>query len=208
MRKTPNFRRARHLPLVLGALAVVGAAAAIGHDLKHGGVANAPREKPLTEIPLRDDRAQPTTLGAFAGRWQLLFFGYTTCPDVCPTTLAYLARELEELGPAAAAVAPIFVSVDPERDTPERLGLYVHSFSPRIAALSGTVPDLEALTKALGAHFKRLDAEGSAAEYLMAHPSSFYILDPLGRFVKSMPQPLARGDVAREMRRLTGAPSH
>ena len=113
-----------------------------------------------------------------------VFFGFTSCPDVCPTTLATLARWLEGLDEAeAAALKVVFVSIDPRRDTPEAIGAYIAHFDPRIIGLTGDPDALRALAAELGADF-RVSGEGES--YEVAHSAAIYLIDRDGRFVGSM----------------------
>ena len=91
-----------------------------------------------SEFSLVDHTGKPVTDEDFAGKWQILFFGFTSCPDVCPTTLNDVSLILEELGDGAEQVAPLFISVDPERDTPHVMAEYVANFDPRIVGLTGS----------------------------------------------------------------------
>jgi protein SCO1/2 len=132
------------------------------------------------ELNLTDHNGKPRTLNDFRGKVVVLFFGFTHCPDVCPTTLAELALVARELGPDAARMQVLFVTVDPERDTPELLRRYVPAFNPAFLGLYG---DAEATARAAQA-FKivyrkqPLDTSGS---YTMDHSAGTYILDQAGR---------------------------
>lgn len=119
---------------------------------------------------------------AFRGRYMLIYFGYTHCPDICPTTLMAVSQVLKELGPLAAKVQPVFVSIDPERDTPAVVGEYVGSFDPRIIGLTGSPTEIAAVTKQYRVFYKKLPADNSS-DYFMEHSSYIYVIDPHGDYV-------------------------
>ena len=119
----------------------------------------------------------------FSGRFTLVFFGFTFCPDVCPTALQVTSAALEKLGPKAARVTPLFITVDPERDTPEQLKSYVGSFHPSLVGLTGTQAEIDAVAKAYRVYFKRVKDERSSAGYTMDHTSIIYLMGPDGRFL-------------------------
>ncbi|MBY0530511.1 MAG: SCO family protein [Xanthobacteraceae bacterium] len=117
----------------------------------------------------------------FLGKPLLVFFGFTHCPDICPTTLFEISEILNRLGSDAAKVNAIFVTVDPERDTPEKLKLYLSSFHPQISALSGSEIQIEAIKKAYFVYAKRVPLEGGS--YTMDHTSIVYLMDKQGKFI-------------------------
>jgi len=129
----------------------------------------------LKPFVLTDARAQPITAESLKGRWSVLFFGFSHCPDICPATLAQLAEAEKLLGPDASP-RMIFVSVDPERDTPKKMGDYVRYFSPSILGVTGSKPELEALTQQLGVMYAKVPLEGD--NYTVDHSSSLFLLDP------------------------------
>lgn len=203
MRKTFNA------PVLIGLLAAAAMVGVAGYETFYGEpLARKPLAPQLSEIPLVGGDGRPTTLGALRGSWTVIHFGYTTCPDVCPTTLAYLAKEMRELSDARSHVRVAFVSVDPQRDEPLALGRYVTHFDPSFVALTGTQDNLRAVTDAVGAYFKYEPRDDSAADYLVTHSTALFVLDPLGRFVKAMSSPHERGAVAKEMARLAGVGAH
>jgi len=117
----------------------------------------------------------------FRGKPFLVFFGFTHCPDICPTTLFEVSEVLNRLGTDADKVNAIFVTVDPERDTPEKLKLYLSSFHPRLSALSGSPAQIEAIKKAYFVYAKRVPLEGGG--YTMDHTSVVYLMDKQGKFI-------------------------
>jgi protein SCO1/2 len=137
-------------------------------------------------------------------RWLLVFFGYTSCPDLCPTALLDIAQALTQLGPLAVQVQPIFVSVDLERDTPERLREYVNSFDERILPLTGTADQLGRAAKAFGvAYFK---IPGSTAEnYTVAHSALITVVGPEGGLVTRFSTGASANQIASALRKLIHA---
>jgi cytochrome oxidase Cu insertion factor (SCO1/SenC/PrrC family) len=132
---------------------------------------------------LTDHTGKRVTDADFRGRYMLVFFGFTYCPDVCPSTLQVVSQALDKLGPKAERFAPILITVDPERDTPEQLALYVQSFHPRQVGLTGTPAEIDAVLSAYRVRGvrKRVDAK-SAAGYTIDHPAQIYVMDPEGRY--------------------------
>ena len=129
---------------------------------------------------LTGTNGKPYTLQSFAGKVTLFFFGYTQCPDVCPTTLAELAQVVHLLGDQASRVQIVMITVDPERDTPEVLGAYVSSFDPSFLALYTTPDKLEALAKDYKVYYKKVDGP-TPTSYSMDHSAGSYVFDPEGR---------------------------
>jgi len=154
---------------------------------------------------LVDQHGATRTDAEFRGRFMLIYFGYTYCPDVCPTELATMGRALDLLGDAGERVQPIFITVDPERDTVEQLATYGASFHPRLLLLTGSAEQVKAAATAYRVYSARV--EGSdATDYLMDHTSIVYLMGPDGRFLTHFPQgtpPERMAEVLRE--RLSGA---
>ncbi len=130
---------------------------------------------------LLDHNGRAVTDADFKGHPFLVFFGFTHCPDICPTALFEMSEVLKRLGPDADKTAALFISVDPERDTPEKLKDYVSSFHPRIIGLTGTPAEIEAVAKAYRAYAKKVPLEGG--DYTMDHSAIVYLMDKEGRFV-------------------------
>ena len=132
---------------------------------------------------LTDHTGRRVTDKDFRGRYMLVYFGFTFCPDVCPSGLQAMAAALDQLGPKAEKITPIFISVDPERDTPEQLAQYVPSFHPRLVGLTGTPEAVQDVAKAYRVYFKKVTDEKSTADYTIDHTSIIYLMDPEGEFV-------------------------
>ncbi len=117
----------------------------------------------------------------FRGKLMLVFFGYTHCPDVCPTEMQNMADVMDKLGPDAKQVAPIFISVDPVRDTPQALSDYVKNFSPLITGLTGTQDEVASAGKAYRVYFRK--ADGGSENYTVDHSVFVYLMDKDGNYL-------------------------
>lgn len=139
---------------------------------------------------LVDQDGRPTTDRDFAGRYRLMYFGYTFCPDVCPTDAAVLARGVAGFGAAhpalATAVVPVFVTVDPARDDPAAIKAFVRAFSPAMVGLTGTPEAIAATLKSYGIYARKA-AGGGAADYLVDHLAVFYLFGPDGKPIAFLP---------------------
>ena len=129
-------------------------------------------------LELPDTSGRVRHLEDFRGKAVVLFFGFTHCPDVCPTTLADLATVMKSLGPDAERVQLLFVSVDPERDTPEDLAKYVSAFDPRFLGLRGDLPATQRVAKEFKIYFEK---RKQGASYTVDHSAQSYVIDPQGR---------------------------
>lgn len=132
---------------------------------------------------LTDHSGRKMTDADFRGKYMLIFFGYTYCPDVCPTELQVMAEALKQLGPRGESITPVFISIDPERDTPETLKSYVENFDPRMVGLTGTSDEIAAVAKAYRVYYAKA-GKTATPDYLMDHSSIIYLMDPQGRFLK------------------------
>ncbi len=143
---------------------------------------------PAPPISLTKGDGSPFDLASLRGNVVALFFGFTSCPDICPTELADLKAIRTRLGPDGEKLKVVFISVDPERDTPERTGNYAAAFDPGFIGLSGTPAQLEPIYKAYGVSAIKRDLPGSALGYTMDHSAYTYIIDSAGnwRLVFSM----------------------
>ena len=120
----------------------------------------------------------------YGGKWLIVYFGYTFCPDVCPTTLMEIAGALDKLGPRAEAVQGLFVTMDPKRDTPEILREYVKSFDPRIIGLTRMPAQIALATKSFNVFHERRDTDDGG--YVYDHTTLIYLVDPDAKFVKAI----------------------
>ena len=132
---------------------------------------------------LSDTSGKPVTDEDFRGRYMLLFFGFTNCPDICPAGLQLIGAALDKLGDKADKVVPIFVSVDPERDTLQKLAIYVKNFDDRVVGLTGTPEQINAIAKAYRVFFEKTPNEAAPQEYGINHTSIIYLMGPDGKYV-------------------------
>lgn len=148
----------------------------------------------------------PVRLDEFRGRHTALFFGYTHCPDVCPMTLARMARAMEVLGPdAAERVRVVMITVDPERDTPERMARYARRFNPSFLGLSGERDAIDRVASAYGIfHAKAGSDGGPSGGYYVDHTASILVLDPKGRIRMMLGQDLTGEEIAADLAWLVG----
>jgi len=131
---------------------------------------------------LTDHTGKQVTDKDFRGRTMVVVFGFTFCPDICPTELQLISAALDKLGPKAKDVVPLFITIDPERDTPEQLASYVKSFHPRLLGLTGTQQEIEAAAKAYRVYFKKVADPKSTAGYTMDHSAFIYVMGPDGAY--------------------------
>lgn len=149
---------------------------------------------------LLDQDGRRVTEKDFLGKYMLVFFGYTYCPDVCPTELQVMSAALDQLGAEAERIQPVFVSIDPARDTPEVLKAYVGNFNPRLLGLTGTPEEVAAMAKAYRVYYAKAGSNGSSTDYLMDHSSIIYLMGPDGRFVKHMAYTTDAAKLASELK--------
>lgn len=155
-------------------------------------------ESPGTPLELTDHNGQRRPLPFTNGKVVMLSFGYTSCPDVCPVTLAMVGKVLRDLGPRAKEVQALFVSLDPERDSAERLRRYVQHFHPAILGLSGSHVEL----RRLGQRFKVTHSRRPGADsenYTLDHTANLYLLDAEGRVARIVPFGFPPQHVSRQV---------
>lgn len=146
---------------------------------------------------------KPRTLADFRGKAVVVFFGYTHCPDVCPTTLADAAGALKKLGADAARVQVLFVTVDPERDTPQVLAQYVPAFDPGFVGLYGDAAATQRAAKEFRVYYAK--STGSAGAYTMDHSAQSFVFDPQGRLRLLVRPERISQDLAEDLRTLLAA---
>jgi len=149
-----------------------------------GGLAERTRLNKDADFVLTDENGRPFRLSQLRGKVVLLFFGYTHCPDACPTTMAKLARAGKLLGKDADRVVTLFVSVDPGRDTPDVLKHYLDYFHIKSFGLTGTKNEIDAVVKQYGARYE-IEQSDSAAGYHVNHSTDLYLLDQKGELVRT-----------------------
>jgi len=172
--------------LLVGAVVVpswFGGAATAAENAPHGFRVEPPKEIVRHQLINQDGR---TVNFPATGKWQLAFFGFTSCPDVCPVTVEKSAQVLKRLGPRAAAVEAVFLSVDSERDQPEQVKKFVAIHDPRIQGLTGAPGAVQAVANEFGVIARRYQGK-KALDYRIEHSSFIYLLDPQGRIVTLYP---------------------
>jgi protein SCO1/2 len=144
------------------------------------------------------------TEATFRGQWMLIYFGYTFCPDVCPTELQTMAAALDRLGPLADKIVPIFITIDPERDSPAHMAEYVKLFHERLIGLTGTPEQIAAAARSYRVYYARAQSK-TASDYLMDHSSFIYLVGPDGGFRALFRQGISPEDLAEALKqRLAG----
>jgi protein SCO1/2 len=187
MNRGKNLRLWLVLGLAVGLAGLLGYMRFATPAVPPGNLAGASLGGPFT---LTDQNGQTVREADFAGRYRLIYFGYGFCPDICPTDLALVGRGLQAFETAdaarAAKVAPIFITIDPQRDTPAALKPFVAAFHPRLIGLTGTQAQIAAVTKAYGVYAKRMET-GDPQNYLMDHSAMVYLFGPDGRPIAFLP---------------------
>ncbi len=180
--------------IVLGLIALAATAYVVTPDK------SAPRASAIGgAFTLTRQDGQTVTDDAFKGEPLLVFFGYTHCPDVCPTSLFEISEVFKAMGPDKKVQA-LFITIDPERDTPATLKDYLSSFDPRIVGLSGDPAQTQAVEKAFRVYAKKVPA-ANGSDYTMDHTAIIYLLDKQGRFVNAFNLERAPQEAAKELER-------
>jgi cytochrome oxidase Cu insertion factor (SCO1/SenC/PrrC family) len=148
---------------------------------------------------LTDDKGHEASNADYRGRWMLVYFGYSDCPDDCPLTLQKMSVALKQLGPLADRLAPLFVTVDPARDTPARLARYLGNFDPRITGLTGSDAQIAAAAKAYRVYYAPAEHEKSGTD-LVGHSTFLYLMDPAGKFAALLPSDIDADKLAATLR--------
>jgi len=137
----------------------------------------------------------------FRGRYMLVFFGFTHCPDICPAELQVMAQALDQLGDKASKVVPIFITLDPERDTPEAMANYVKSFGPNFVGLTGSPEAVAAAAKAYRVSYAKVENKASPADYSVDHSALAYLMDPDGNYLTHFPYGMTSEEMAEKLAR-------
>lgn len=145
---------------------------------------------------------KPVTDRDFRGRYMLIFFGFTHCPDICPAELQVTAQALDQLGDKAKKVVPIFITLDPERDTPEAMANYVKSFGPNFVGLTGSPEAIAAAAKAYRVSYAKVENKNSPGDYSVDHSALVYLMDPEGRYVTHFSYGLSAEQMAEKLGKL------
>jgi len=216
MKKINHHPSSRRLLIILLSVSLIGAVTGVSLALnlskRHQGAPLAltllPDPRPLAEFHLLDHAGSPFTLDRLRGSWSLMFFGFTHCPDVCPSTLYDLNLVSAQLsqpgGDGEAPLQVVFVSIDPERDSPATLSRYVAYFNPEFTGVSGTHEELAALTRQLGIAYQIGEHKPGAEAYDVLHSSSVVLTDPDGQLRGAFAAPLDADRMARELAMMFG----
>jgi len=163
-----------------------------------------PEPKPLQAFSLIDQYQQPFNRQRLQGKWSFVFFGYTYCPDICPTTLSTLTgvvRQLQGDPQDLADVQVIFVSVDPQRDTPEVIEGYLKYFNEAFVGVTGEQHDIDSLTLQFGAGYMK-EPDTTPGQYLVSHTSSIFLVDPGGRLLAAFSPPHNPATIVDQFRQI------
>lgn len=188
--------------LIVGAIAgfmLIAAAALLKPHSFRGSLVLPP--VPAPDFSLDNGQGSSTSLKDFRGRFVVLFFGYTACPDVCPTSLSEMKLVRKRLGKLAEDVQVILITVDPERDTPQRTAQYAASFSPDFIGLSGSEAELEPVWKDYGVYHEKRPSS-SAAGYLVDHSAFLYVIDRNGNLRETFSFGTPVDDIVDDLRYL------
>jgi protein SCO1/2 len=211
----PNTGRQNRSLLIL--MVVMMAMVAVAVVMMWRIVASGPRDQvtgggsgvsiggPFT---LTDQSGATVTDKTYDGSYRLIYFGYTFCPDACPTELGVMAQAIEAMGPAGQKVQPIFITIDPARDTVQQLKTYVPLFDKRLAGLTGTPQQIAAIAKEYKVYYAKADQPGADPKsYGMNHSSFVYLMDPKGKFLTVFSSDTDSDKMAAEIKRYMDAPT-
>lgn len=136
----------------------------------------------------------------FAGRWLLIFFGFANCPDVCPTTLAEVSAVMDSLGADAGQVQPLFISIDPQRDTPSALADFVPRFEAGIIGLTGTSEQIARTVDGFHVYYEKIEEAAAPGAYTMSHSSQLFLFDPQGSYMTAYPYGTPADEILADLR--------
>jgi protein SCO1/2 len=155
---------------------------------------------------LTDQHGNTVTDADFRGRYMLVYFGFTYCPDVCPTALSTITEAMNRLGDAADEIVPILITVDPERDTPEQLKMYASHFSPRLVALTGTPEQIASVAKEYRIYYAKVAEQGASDDtYIMDHSAITYLMGPDGAYVRHFSHATTADRMAEQLREIVAS---
>jgi protein SCO1/2 len=187
----------RRIPILIAA-SLVGLVILAGLAWRAGVFAEPPSTGPGGPFQMVDQTGKPVTEAILKGKWSVVFFGFTYCPDVCPTTMAAMGQAQRLLGPKAKDLQVVFVTVDPERDTPAQLANYLSNdaFPKGTIGLTGTPAQVAQITKGYRVFYEK---SGTGADYLMNHSTASYLMDPKGRFARVLPFGIGPDEIAKQI---------
>ncbi len=189
------------IPLAL-ALLVAGAAPLAGcgaSACKVTGDANVPVGG---AFELTDQTGKAVTNETLKGKYRIVYFGFTFCPDICPTELQSITGALDMLGKDADKFTPVFITIDPERDTPEVVGKYLKSFHPSFVGLSGTADQIAKAAGAYRVYYARETPSDRSEGYMMNHSGYVYLMDCQGRYIRHLAPGTSAADIAKALKEL------
>ena len=188
---------------LLAGFAILGAGAFVALELRdsaHGAAGALLGNAIGGPFKLIDQNGNTVTNTDLEGKWLLVYFGYTHCPDACPTTLNNIALALHDLGAQRDEVRPVFITIDPDRDTPQVMKDYVTAFDAPILALTGTAAEVTQAAKNYRVYYAKHPEAGG--DYSMDHTSVIYVMDPKGRFTASFTGEDAPKQIAERLKKL------
>ncbi|MGE0744592.1 MAG: SCO family protein [Rhodospirillales bacterium] len=194
----------RKLALIVASVAAFVVVAAVGMMVLYGGGSGSSGIAKIGgPFALTDQDGRTRTDADFRGSLMMVYFGYTYCPDACPTALLSMTQALDMLGPDAEKVVPVFITIDPARDTADQLKLYAQNFHPRTVMLTGTPEQVAAAAKAYRVYYAK--AKGSEDEkpdqYLMDHTSIIYLMGRDGRYITHFTHATQADKIAETLRK-------
>jgi protein SCO1/2 len=196
-------RRFVLVAVLLAVFVILGAGAFLAlslHETPRGAAGTLLANAIGGPFRLVDQNGKTVTDADLKGKWSLIYFGYTHCPDACPTALNDMSIALDELGPRRSAVRPVFITVDPERDTPEVLKSYVTAFDAPIMALTGSPEEIAQAAKGYRVYYAKHPEAGG--DYSMDHSSVIYVMDPEGRFTASFTHQNTPEEISERLKKL------
>ena len=208
--KQSGFKRIL-IAIIVAALAMAAGIWAARAVLEHNSVQDEldatrfPEAREIASFSLIDHNKAVFDNSVLKDRWSFIFFGYTHCPDVCPTTLSVLNSVAQKLGDLDEDIRFVFLSVDPERDTPEQLAQFVSYFNSDFVGVTGTPEGIEQITRQLGVLHIRAQPEEGASGYLVDHSASVFLFDPDGRYHAVFSPPLSADAIAGDFKKMLQA---
>ena len=207
----PAQHRSPVLPiLMIAMIALVAVAGVAIWRIAGSGPANSAGSSVNIGGPftLTDQSGLTVTDKSYDGEYRLIYFGYTFCPDACPTELGIMAQAIEEMGPTGRKVQPIFITIDPDRDTVQQLKGYVPLFDKRLVGLTGTPQQIAAVAKEYKVYYAKADQPGvDTKSYGMNHSSFVYLMDPNGKFLTVFSSDTDSDKMAAEIKRYMETPA-
>jgi protein SCO1/2 len=195
-RQRGSARRLARLPRLAAAALVV--ASGLTACAPHRSAAQGPGEAPGGPFALVNQDGKSVDQSVLKGKWSVVFFGYTFCPDFCPTTLTTLGQAMDQLGPRAKDAQVVFITVDPARDTPAAMKSYISSrvFPRNMMGLTGTPAQIAQVAKEYVVYYQK---DGTGPNYSMDHSTALYLMDPSGRFDRVIADGLTPQEDARQI---------